>query len=469
MKATYGYATKSAARAMLKETIKTVFPKQQQREHLQVATLLGHEDHELKEIWDPLGVKREHIYVIEDNATILAHQRSQAWGVKLPEQPMDALSALVRSRQQFDIINIDETAPFGQHQRDTLRNIAQHGLLGRAGVLATWYQAKRDDENAKRWLLNMQKTCPRPEWGELERMAAASKIMDRSDMISRFICGIFLDGKTNFSEHPFIEEFGLATEYRERFHDMIKQDPGIYLVPPTERNKKRYDQVSAEQLIRQQNICYNRQEGPDVVKKQLKEILASLGTHPEKIPLFAEMLFYTRIQPYFSKLQQRAKYVGDRGTPMIVDINYFKKEPLEDTISLEKRPDGTYQLYIERTPAKLLSVVQQFRDWRARAAGDGTLSPRIYLGSSYRGRSAPQEPEAEANNSQRSPPQDPPSQSEDISTEKLDKASAIDFLKSGCTPEEILHAYPGNFSIYQLRAYKAHITMGTYGETSKRD
>ncbi len=49
---------------------------------------------------------------------------------------------------------------------------------------------------------------------------------------------------------------------------------------------------------------------------------------------------------------------------------------------------------------------------------------------------------------------------EDIDT--LDRTDAIDLISSGIPVKEIYEAYPTSFSLPQLRAFKAHKTMGTY-------
>jgi hypothetical protein len=46
--------------------------------------------------------------------------------------------------------------------------------------------------------------------------------------------------------------------------------------------------------------------------------------------------------------------------------------------------------------------------------------------------------------------------------EKITKNEAIDLITSGIPLEEVHNAYPTSFSVGQLRAFKAHTTMGTY-------
>lgn len=48
--------------------------------------------------------------------------------------------------------------------------------------------------------------------------------------------------------------------------------------------------------------------------------------------------------------------------------------------------------------------------------------------------------------------------------ETITKEDAIDLLGAGIPPKEIHEAYPTSFTAGQLRAFKAHITMGSYSE-----
>ena len=50
----------------------------------------------------------------------------------------------------------------------------------------------------------------------------------------------------------------------------------------------------------------------------------------------------------------------------------------------------------------------------------------------------------------------------DADVERITKPDAIELLSSGIPPREIYDCYPSSFSVGQLRAFKAHITMGSY-------
>ncbi len=58
---------------------------------------------------------------------------------------------------------------------------------------------------------------------------------------------------------------------------------------------------------------------------------------------------------------------------------------------------------------------------------------------------------------------------EEAGLEKITKEEAVDLLSSGVPPEEVCKVYPSSFSLGQLRAYKAHLTMGTYEKELEHD
>lgn len=53
--------------------------------------------------------------------------------------------------------------------------------------------------------------------------------------------------------------------------------------------------------------------------------------------------------------------------------------------------------------------------------------------------------------------------------DSITREDAISLLQSGIPPEEIAAAFPGSFSLKQLRSFKAHVTMGTYEKKGNRD
>lgn len=61
---------------------------------------------------------------------------------------------------------------------------------------------------------------------------------------------------------------------------------------------------------------------------------------------------------------------------------------------------------------------------------------------------------------------DPMESVADENGDKITKEEALELLSAEIPPEEIFQAYPTSFSVGQLRAYKAHLTQGTYKSDS---
>lgn len=70
--------------------------------------------------------------------------------------------------------------------------------------------------------------------------------------------------------------------------------------------------------------------------------------------------------------------------------------------------------------------------------------------------------ESYANGSYRNSPAALPQNEAEKVNGEFSKEDAIEFLAAGIPAEEIHAAWPELFSLQQLRAFKAHITMGTY-------
>lgn len=53
---------------------------------------------------------------------------------------------------------------------------------------------------------------------------------------------------------------------------------------------------------------------------------------------------------------------------------------------------------------------------------------------------------------------------DDIDIDRITKEEALDLIGSGIPIEEIVSAFPTSFKPSQLRAFKAHMTMGRYSD-----
>jgi len=142
------------------------------------------------------------------------------------------------------------------------------------------------------------------------------------------------------------------------------------------------------------------------------------------------------------------RYVSNSGTPMLLDLFFFDKH------QRELRRHEELIVYDERHNRFVLNpAIRNKTEYAKRgkeaadcyyvlgskeisAANEIASKQRIDLGSSY---------------------------VREKGKDKLLKDEALALLEGGVPISEILETYSG-FTDHQLRAFKAHITMGTYGK-----
>jgi hypothetical protein len=414
MKDTYSYESKSTARKKLHDMVLELFPKRKQRESLKVLTLLGHEDHELREIWDPLGIERPNITCVEKLPEVHKLIAGSNLGINLVKEAMTLENYVKLTPLTFDIINIDDVSPFSLPQRDTIRHIAYRRLLGRKGILATWYLGKRENEYAKYWFQHQF-----DRWGMKDD---GKKVKDRSNILSRMICSIMIDGYLNcfphiLTQHPFFS--GYSEHLRgTKGYEILKRE-----FNPDYTDEQRFSFLHVT-------------EGMSYMLSKIREILLMTGKkfNDQSLELAARLVYYTAAGSYFSVLQKRYSYIGNNGSPMLVDFNYFKQRDFSHIINLDVKENPP--LPIPRAPSTSVDRKDffDFQIYLARCRGE-RLAEREFLGSSYTPRK--KEP-------------------------RLDKKEALLLLSSDIPIPEIMEAFPNSFTEHQLRAFKAHRTMGTY-------
>ena len=476
VKETYSYDSKARSRDVIRSTVQTMYAKRKKRENLRVLTLLGHESSELEQIWDPLEVPRENITVIEGRKESYELIKSQNFGVNLIGSPTSFLEYLNRLElgTKFDVINYDSTSTFGLEQREILRYIAAGGFLGEKGILATTFLGKREQGYTKEWFREQFEL-----YGDTAENDTAN-LSGRSDLISRMICAIFIDGKSTYGIHPLLERDSKLLEEYEKRVQPLKEEHGV---PDG-------------------SMVWDNAECPSILRNLIAEIISrdSPKISQNSLNTLTNMVYYQGIDSYSSILQRRLKYVGDNGSPMLVDINFFKQLDTSNIFYLEfdsssngfsfKKNDTLTKKRSNRTLDDCLTAKKRCQSVM--------LSEREYLGSSAKPVLTKQKAIEEfiqgrtvedIKQKYRSTGDKPLAQwkahvtmgtyksegekqdleiiehPEDGDLEKITKEDAIDFIESGIPLKEIHNAYPTSFSIGQLRSYKAHITMGTYEES----
>jgi len=389
MKETYNYSTKAKARAELRNFVQTIYPKPKQRRELRVLSLLGHEPHELEQVWDPLGVPRGNILCIESEKEPYEIIKANNWGVRLPEKPISLEEFVEHTPLQFDVINIDGTSPYGFEQRNALRTIASRRLFGDKGILATWNLGMRESNYVKAWFEATYKDVGN------EKTQDSGTIKDRSDLISRNICSILIDGILSREVHPyFLEDPTLVAEFLEAQPE-LEQCFRRSKVSKIPRAIKSFEStIEVARLKDRPAVAHSKRIVLDdmytrpFLKNKLEDAARqTFGRNfsQDSLRVIAEVLFYAPLKSYFTVKQERLRYAGDRGSTMLVDINYCKQVDLSGVFKLELvRAPSSWLIHTwhPSLQSEALKLIENFLTWRYRCYASG-LAPRKDLGSAY--------------------------------------------------------------------------------------
>ena len=409
MKDSYGFNVKNKVRGKLKDFISKAYPNESQRRNLNVLTLLGHEDHELKQVWDPLGVPRKNITTLEHNPKAYEIVQYKNFGVNLIKGSIE--DYISETNKKFDVINLDYQGYYNFDKLKTIQKIAYNQILGNKGVLATWYSGRRENGNildyhkmnngsALRTLCeiamdpNLDLTVKSNFVNHIkERYNQVKDGEIRSDSISEDILLSFAYPLINFEQHPLVKKMGFQEDYEKYI-----SNTGFFL----ERNKfflktalenKSLKEVGSDfgfggfteevyeafKRIRQnvldkkpisktdKEILYLDAHGGgiekvnEVLRRKLKGAVGE-SFSGNLIPIsFLIGQYYTN--PMFVLDNLRFNYKSDNGTPMIVDFNLLGKKDFSKDLVWKVKSDGKLEISLKQlTTNKFFNSLQEFKN-----------------------------------------------------------------------------------------------------------
>lgn len=579
MKDTYDYEQKAQARRELRDFVSRTYPNESQRKNLKVLTLMGHEDNELTEVWDPLGIPRSNISSVEYNKDVYDAVNNKGLGIRLVYGGVDDF--IEQTREKFDIINLDYQGYLNSSKKKTLNYIAYKEMLRDKGILATWFSGRREDKDSQfmRDLENRSsvngvlksledyftdKSSP-IDYTRIDLVtgyvARRAKMLNegeiRSDFISDQILFSFQYPVLNFNHHPLITSFGIEDAYFKYIDntESFKNRNNAYLEailnkksPPTSGylfSKESFEAFKniREKILRKENISFEDKtmlykdftiEGclflESLIQKKVKGFFSNKPCLPNEpfIGITSAIIMNSYTNAYSNNDMKRFSYHSDNGTPMFVDINLFEKidfskflswkfdenkrisiplSIIKDKSSINntmKGFDKYSKLYLsnflwEKEPRKELEIIvgaesqitcPEISRADELSAGQSAIlsNDEIYLLLSQ-GKSTTDilsidssltPAKISARKAWITMRNNKSGMTESIdnklivdksidNTEKtkpiLSKDDVLMLLKE-FSPEEIINAFPNMYSMGQLRAYKAHMTMGTYKKTA---
>jgi len=468
VKETFNYGAKRKAREELKDFISQHYPNS--RQTIKVLTLLGHEEHGLKEIWDGLNIPRQNITVVERDSEVYNLLMKKKLDVNLIKG--DVNKYLANTDQNFDIINLDYHGYFNLSKIKALQHIAYNKILNGRGILATWYSGRREDETMQRIFEGqacqgvkdvIEQVEQNPQIlgnrckSDLEdrllaRLESIKEDGGRSDSISEIIYGVFFSGKLNFEQHPLIS----ALKLRDEYVNFVKKSQPFgaknkeFLKILTERRKPEgHEKVAYEAFLRARTAVskseqisredeeiliqeFHKTSGLGKVDEVVKKIVLN-KFYDEKnkfgedfLNAICKVLKYQKINNYLPEDVKRFTYHSNKGTPMFVDFNLFVQKDPTKVVEWESK-QGRFRVKKKKMSSKLINKIKDFHE----------LSSKVHF-TNYKEREAIE-----------------------LEYRFLDKEEIYSLLKEGKTDAEILDIDPSLAN--SLRAYKAHITMDEKG------
>ena len=352
---------------------------EQRVENSRVLTLLGPKTHELEQIWDPLGVKQSNITVIESDPEVYEIIKKQNLGVQLLE-PQDIDTYLQETNQLYDIINLDYKGYLSPARTHTLSAIGENGLLGKDGIIATWYSGRRERQDvhtfmAMHWvkhlmngLKGIKNSSHQPIIEEIVSQIPENKIQEflktmtenkipRDEAIT-IATQYFLNNLTDYKfpavadkikAHKQICEYVEKTEEYKQLNQTLVQEVLHNQIP---EGKYPDEYVTAIKRIRKASLDHAEKSLDDRIT------LASMYVGSVKIATADATDKYLQKYPFFRELSDiqkhnfvsflvtagktqyipldtfRLKYIGEGNTPMFVDINHMKDFDTADLVPL---------------------------------------------------------------------------------------------------------------------------------------
>lgn len=384
------------------------------------AEIEGEEALEVREVYDRLGIPRQNITGLEQDPKNAERLRKANLGIQVVET--DAYSFFSTTTKQFDIVSLDYCGHQTLREYETLKAVAVRKLLRNASVVSLSYSSGREGEDTK-FLMGgtyqpeiIRGAVPILEQGDpraWERRITALPDVRRSIADGTFDTRTARDGITVNSLHALTTgvgnpRLGYADELLKKLAPEVRFASYFPPMPPE-----------------------------DVVRMSFKLICLMSWAHCDN---------------YGTSAVERYSYVSNKNTKMLMDLFLLSyPERAYRVVSGLIFYDVSAEMMVfndaNHRREKYAKLVNSLYDEWVLNEGDffrfleKPLSERIDLGSSW----------------------DPSKK-----RKRIARRDALYLLREGVPPQEIVETY-GGYTLRQLAAMKAHITMGTYDKKREVD
>ncbi len=498
---------KAKSRDLVRDMIARTILTYRKPEEVKVLCFPGINGTEILEVYDRLNIPRKNIVGIEREQSIANKIEEKQLGIRLYRGSVEDYIHNQPSHE-FDVVSLDYIGPISQAQLQSMSRFFDKQQRSNF-VVHTANLVRRDHASNLVYYIGhtmgANKTHPLTDKNFIQNRAASSsdlliKMVNQSGFIgekhhgySKMIAASYNAVTADVMNRMF--RFVVGENYEESIA-LAQERVSRILGGPVE--------ISRKDPFRHANISQR-----PTVDGVLEEVLSiSLRVHclvngfrsPIVHSLILDAFYKTfRTSRYFMELKtQPYAYVSESGAPMIGDISFVsyprKLDSLaRDLVTMIGYPgelnirgtrelsrlfrsyaiaahkfyspvDEQDRLFLGNSSKPVLTKKRAIEEFRSGASVDE-------LKERYRGWDAKPLAQWKAHvtmgtyDSKKSPKEAAEKeieQGEVDSKNELTKEGAIEFLREGFPVDEIVQAYPNSFSAGQLRAFKAHITMGKY-------
>jgi hypothetical protein len=448
-------------------------------EDMKVLCFPGIDGAEIPQIYDQWRVPRQNIVGVEREPHIADTLERKNLGIQLYKGSVEEY--IKRSDYLFfDCISLDYIGPINQNQINTIRSIVKKQRTNQF-ILHVANLMRRDQDSVDLYCLGYAFNGPVNE--PIKHVYRAKEFLDKISM-----------GERMMSE----KRTGISTLIQLALNNYDERDHGRLLKFITG-----YDtQIKGIYNAGKDNIA-------EVVKikgledKIMQEILADecekagIKEENSRVSLLWALDYALKERFFVENRGINYSYISESGAPMVGHI-YLLSNPRRSINIARKIAEkagypGKFRLNKDKNLLEIFRLVNKFVQEEYSAQGkDGEDEKSIFLGNSskpvlskkraieefkngatvdelkekYRGWENKPLPQWKAHVTMGTYGERKIEAETEEGLEMITKEEAIDLLGSGIPINEIVNAFPTSFSEHQLRAFKAHLTMGTYDNSS---
>ncbi len=501
---------KAKSRDLVKDMIERTLLKFVKPQDMRVLCFPGIDAEEIFRVYDPLGIPRSNIVGVERDAEIADAIESKHLGIKLEKTTLKDY-ILSKGSFNFDVVSLDYTGPLNEENlylitRLSKSQVKNHFVLHTANLL------KRDAGSIHLYYHGYVLNNDKYNVGETYSDERIDEIIGRSNNFIKKLKenkSIYDEKKYGYTSMLRVTFAGTSREAlntvirfisKDRYKEMLRHcEQKVHEITNLEIKLDEDDPFGSTRKTGVSPLAQHFLE--QSMYRRIEEECRKQGITNKLIPytLNYALIEFSNRQHRFLKPKDAIcySYISESGAPMVGDI-YFLSYPYREidiagevarSVGFPDKFEIKNKVLLDKLMRDYIKAINKFMSQDELSKVEHKEKNRIFLGNSskpvltkgraieefkvgttieslkekYRGWTNKPLPQWKAHVTMHTyDTKQVLDEKEDSDLEKITKEEVLDLLSSDIPADEIYDAFPTSFSIGQLRAYKAHLTMGSY-------